>query len=352
MNNGRKWKLGYLQGGDLKSYDSSFRNLITRLAELGWLEPVDWSELPPRSNVREAWNFLARNMHSKYLRIETEHFWSADWNRDRRKIIRKQVLPALRKKKVDLMLAMGIWAGHDLANNLHSTPTVYFGPSFSVEKSFQHDPAVYGHIYLPRHSDFILRQVRLFKRITDFKTLGVVYVGTEEGRFLANLELLKRISRTENFSLVTIKISPYTSFISGQNLQDYIDAHKKISSLADAMWITSWFMNNPVTARRLLAPLVARKIPTWYPHGEHGIVNGAVFGLIHNPRIQARRYADVIVQIFHGVKPTSLIADLPVDNQLVMNYAAASKIGFNVPGNLLAAAHKAYLTINTGEDKE
>ena len=74
LNNGQKWTIGYMQGGEFKGYDSSFKNFINQLAKLGWLDPVDWKELIVPADARDMWHFLAQNMRSKYLQIKIKTF--------------------------------------------------------------------------------------------------------------------------------------------------------------------------------------------------------------------------------------------------------------------------------------
>lgn len=349
LNNGKKWTLGYMQGGRFKGYDSSFKNFINQLAKLGWLEAVDWQRLPANVDARSLWHFLAQNMRSKYLQIKTKYFWSADWNRDKRKTLSRQILAKLKNNKIDLMLAMGLWGGQDLVNNSHSTPTLYMGSPFPVEKYFKKREEIPEHIYLHRNPDFLIRQIRLFKKITKFKTLGVVYVASSEGRFLASLKLLQQFSKEGNFKLIAVRVLPCRKKKSEENLNKHIKAYKKLAPLVDAVWVTSCFVNRPEAARQILAPLFRYQIPSWYPHGEHGVANGVIFGVIHNPEKRAQHYAETTAKIFNGVKPASQVKDLPINNYLVINYAAAKKINFEVSKSLRDVAKKTYYNINTGE---
>ena len=350
LNNGEKWIIGYYQNGKSQKYNSSLKIYLDHLAEMGWLEPVDWTKLPENSSTKELWFFLAENMHSKYVRIKKKYFWSSEWSLTKRKIIRKQVISRLQNNEVDLMLVMGTWPGQDLANNLHSTPTLYLESSFPIGRLFKEDGKIPDHLYLVRDPDFLLRQIRLFRKITKFKTLGVVYVASSEGRFRASLKLLKHFSNEDNFKLVVVRILPHEELNSEARLKEHIKAHEKIAPKIDAMWLTSSFMDSPETAKLILAPFFKYKVPTWYPHGKQGVANGAVFGVIHNPHKRARHYAEITAKIFNGAKPSNQVRDLSVDNHLAINCAAAKKIDFKIPKTLLGVAKSSYLNINTGDN--
>lgn len=350
LNNGKKWKIGYLQGGKAQRFELTLRNFIDNMAKLGWLEPVDWSGLPKSATAENAWNYLAENMQSKYLRISKRHFWNYDWSLVKRRENRKDILKQLGRKEIDLMLAMGTWAGQDLANRMHKVPVMFLESSFPIARKLYKNARIPEHLYLPRYPEFLLRQVRLFRNLTKFKTLGVVYVASSEGRHRAGLELLKHLSRQEKFKLVVARILPRKKLDSEKLLKEYIEAHEKIASKVDAMWVTTGFVNKPGTAAKVLAPLLKYKVPTWSPHGRQGVKHGVIFGVVSCPDNWAKYHAYAAARILNGAKPVNQGIDMPVDNQLVINCAAASNINFKIPKNLLAVAKESYLGI-TGRNK-
>jgi ABC-type uncharacterized transport system substrate-binding protein len=351
LNNGKKWKIGYFESGKSMKYSSSLKNYINYLAKTGWADAIDWKKLPADSTSKEIWNFLAQNMRSEYIQIDKKYFWSSDWSLSKREKIRKQLIYALQRKNVDLMLTMGAWGGQDLANNQHSVPIICLESSLNIKKLLRRNGEIPENLYFPRNPNFLLRQIRLFRKITKFKTLGVVYVASSEGRFRANLKLLKKLSKEKNFELIAVRILPHKELNSTERLKNYIQAHEQIVKKIDAMWLTSDFMDNPESASKLLTPFFKYKIPTWYPYGKRGVANGAVFGVIHNPLKRAQHYAAITAKIFNGVKPASQIKILPIDNHLIINCAAAKKINFKITKSLLSVAEKTYLEINTGEKK-
>jgi ABC-type uncharacterized transport system substrate-binding protein len=320
------------------------------MTKLGWLDPVNWNKLPKNVTAEDTWNYLADNMQSKYLQIDKENFWCHNWSLAKRRKNRKEVLATLNRKKIDLMLTMGIWAGQDLANRLHNTPTMYLESSFPIAKKLYKNAEVPEHLYLPRYPEFLLRQVRLFQKLTKFKTLGVVYVASSEGRHRASLSLLKHLSQQGKFKLISVRILPRKELKSERLLEEYIEAHEKIAPKVDAMWVTTGFVNNPDTAAKVLAPFFKYKVPTWSPHSRQGVRHGILFGVIVTPRKWAEHHAHAAAKILNGAKPVNQAVDMPVDNQLVINCAAASKIDFKIPKNLLAVAKESYLGI-TGRNK-
>lgn len=351
LNNGKKWTIGYLQSGKLKRYNSSFRCFIDQLAQLGWLEPVDWSKLPPPASALAAWHFLADNMRSEYLQIHKKHFWCHDWHLATRRKNKKTLLTALARKEVDLMLAMGSWASLDMADRLHGIPTLALGSSFSLNRALHEQRKIPDHLYLPHYPDLLLRQIRLFRKIVKFHSLGVAYADSAEGRHRAGLKQLRSFSKQENFVLVEVEIQVPGNTKQEELLRQYIKAHNRLAPRVDAMWITTTLVNSPDSAAKVLAPFFKHKVPTWYPHGQEGVAHGVVFGMVSNPRKQTDYHARAAARILNGAKPADLARNMTVDNSLAINCAAADKIAFKIPKTLLAVTQKSYLKINTGEDK-
>ncbi|MFA7230814.1 MAG: hypothetical protein WC071_06050, partial [Victivallaceae bacterium] len=129
LNNNKKWSIGYIEGGTFSHYTQALKSTIDGLTALGWMKPVDWKRLPPdNENAELIWNFLADTAQSDYLIFQKNAFYSGKWNKTHRLLNRKALLSRLKENKdIDLVLAMGTWAGQDLATNLHATPVVVMG---------------------------------------------------------------------------------------------------------------------------------------------------------------------------------------------------------------------------------
>ena len=120
LNNGKKWRIGYYEGGPFSDYTDTMGTFIEGVMALGWIkgetppEPVD--ELP-----KPYWNWLTQ-CNSPFLSFNAQDSYSAGWDHQNRLEIRKALLEKLKTGALDLVIAMGTWAGLDLANNEHARP--------------------------------------------------------------------------------------------------------------------------------------------------------------------------------------------------------------------------------------
>jgi hypothetical protein len=72
-NNGKKWRIGYYQGGDYIDYANSLFAMTAALMELGWIEPAD---LPPKQEAQTVffgtgWQIIQKANISNSLKMPT-----------------------------------------------------------------------------------------------------------------------------------------------------------------------------------------------------------------------------------------------------------------------------------------
>ena len=112
---GKKWRIAYYQGGPWSDYYSSLEATVQGLIDLGWIEPVEL----PASGVRDTrvlWDWLVQNVESDFVEFVGDAYYTANWSEEVRTATRRGIIERLNKDKdVDLMMAMGTWAGLDLA---------------------------------------------------------------------------------------------------------------------------------------------------------------------------------------------------------------------------------------------
>ena len=130
MNNGKKWRIGYLEGGPLPNYPDNLRAMVTAFSDLGWAKKPAFPPSADVDDTKQLWSWISKNLKSDYLEFVQDAYWSNNWDDNLRPKNRQLILDRLNQKKdMDLMLAMGTWAGQDLANNEHSVPTVVMSTS-------------------------------------------------------------------------------------------------------------------------------------------------------------------------------------------------------------------------------
>ncbi|MHC4222000.1 MAG: ABC transporter substrate-binding protein, partial [Planctomycetota bacterium] len=131
LNNGEKWRIVFYEGGPHVNYYHYLEATILGLMKLGWIEKADLGKIQSKSkDTRRLWNWLVNNSRSDYLEFVEDGYYSANWDDDQRQANRARILKSLKwDTDIDLAIAMGTWAGLDLANNEHSVPTVVMSTS-------------------------------------------------------------------------------------------------------------------------------------------------------------------------------------------------------------------------------
>lgn len=110
---GRKWRVGYLEGGNTMSYLMLLHSTVKGLMELGWIERTETPGMAVYAeSTRMLWQWLSENIESEYIEFVAHAYWSCLWDEEFRHAVKAEVLERLnRKGDIDLMIAMGTWAG-------------------------------------------------------------------------------------------------------------------------------------------------------------------------------------------------------------------------------------------------
>ncbi|MBF0225561.1 MAG: ABC transporter substrate-binding protein [Desulfobacterales bacterium] len=347
-NNGKKWKIGYYEGGPFLAYPKHLINIVKNLSELGWMEKI---EIPKPDNTSEStaiWNFLSQNVNSPYLEFVADAHWNADWDSEKRKICKENALKRLKAKDIDLMLALGTWAGQDLVNDLHSVPTMGISISDSVKSKIIKSPEDSGfeHVHVRCDPDRDLRMITLFYNIFNFKKLGVVYEDTLEGRSYAAMDDIEKVAKERGFEIISEKI-PAHNIDENTNLQLIINAHNKLAPMVDAFFITIHRTAIPKNMPQLIAPFLKHKVPTFSQYGTVMVQYGSLISINETADfVDVGRFnANVIASILNGIKPREINQIFENPKKVAINLEVARIIGFDVPPGLKAIADEIYTEI-------
>ncbi|MFZ5570798.1 MAG: ABC transporter substrate-binding protein [Thermodesulfobacteriota bacterium] len=350
-NQGVPWRIGYLEGGPYVNYPVNLRALVMALAEMGWMEPL---KLPPQADetdTRQLWAWLSHNVKSSFIRFVPDAYWSNDWDDARRKTVKDEVLRRLtREKDIDLMLAMGTRAGQDLANSDHHVATIVMSSSNPLEsniiKSYQ-DSGL-DHLNARVDPTRYERQVRIFHDIFGFKKLGIVYeTDTPEGRTYGAIEDVKRVSRERGFEVVACH-APFSNVSPEEAKKAVRDCIEGLAPKIDAFYFTTHRGVTDANMERLLAPLYARRIPTFSQMGSHEVKYGVLLSIARAGfKYIGRFHAETIARIFNGAKPRDLEQIFEDPPRIAINLKAAQIIGYDPELDILGSADEVYDTIAT-----
>ena len=59
-NNGKKWRVGYLEGGPFVGYAMTLKALVQGLSELGWVEEIQFPAQSDETTTEELWTWMAK----------------------------------------------------------------------------------------------------------------------------------------------------------------------------------------------------------------------------------------------------------------------------------------------------
>lgn len=344
------WQVAYYQGGDYQDYYDYLLVTVEGLAELGWIEPLSLPDFADR-NTAAAWQWLAENVQSQYLTFVTDGFYDAKWDQNRRQEVRGQLLSRLNHTDdIDLVIAMGTWAGQDLASNLHRIPTVVLSASDplsgGVIKSLE--DSGYDHVFASYDPGLYRQQVQLFHRLIGFKTLGVPYEDSLSGRSYAGMDLIEQTAAQSGFEIVTCHT---LSDIADQRRaeQSVIDCFDQLAPKVDAIYVTTQGGVNARTTPRLVEIANRHGVPTFAQNGEAEVRLGYLLSLSrkHGLLPEGRFIAGNVGRIFNGAVPRSLEQAFTSASSVVLNMKTAEQIGLYLDADLLAAADKMFRQIES-----
>jgi len=351
-NNGIKWRLAYYQGGAYDGYYYYLSTTIKGFMKLGWIE----TEALPDSSDRDSralWKWLVQDVQSDYLEFVEDGFYSAAWDDSVRQLVRNDVINRLSKRKdIDLVLAMGTWAGQDLATNEHSVPTIIVTSNNPIRSGAIRsiEDSGYDHVNARVDPSANERQIDFFHQTTGFKKLGVAYENTVAGRTYAAIDSVRTVASKQGFEVVEC----YTqSDIPDLELagETVISCFEEFAGKVDAIYVTQQGGVNRNTIPKLVALANSHRIPTLSNIGERGVRYGFLLSIstYYGSEASGIFFASNVAKVFNGAKPRSLSQVLVESPRIAINLKTAELVGLYLYADVLAAADQVFPTIATPE---
>ncbi|WP_417228334.1 ABC transporter substrate-binding protein [Amphritea sp.] len=338
LNQGEKWRVAYYQGGEYYDYYQYLKATTEGLMAQGWISPAT---IPSEySTTAQLWRWLVDHAQSDYLAFLADGFYSPEWDRHDRELLRPKVLERLRHNhEVDLLLAMGTWAGMDMATDDHRVPTIVMsvsdprGIGLLTEQG-----SLYSHLYVSEDPQHYERQVALFHDLIGFKTLGVAYENTLEGRSYASIELIHRLAQERDFKVVSCFTQSDVNDQLAANTS-VIDCFQVLAGQVDAIYVTAQGGVNNDTIPQLVHIANQNSIPTFSQYGQREVKMGYLMSLsqIEGYQREGKILSGVASHILHGSSPASLVKNRETINGISLNLKTAEQIGLYLNADLLAA---------------
>lgn len=349
-NKGKKWRIGYYEGGPYINYKNSLIGTIRGLMELGWIERTEIpNKEPEKAETTPLWNWLATKAESKYLNFVENAHYSADWDKKLRAKTSSELIKRLNKKKdIDFIIAMGTWAGQDLANNKHQTPTIVCSTTDAVEAGIIKSPeeSGYDHLWAQIDPYRFVRQIRIFHDFIEFTRLGMAYEDTEAGRSYAALKWVKQVSEERNFEIVECltKSDGVKPEVAAESVKKCMKtlAEKKV----DAIYMTE---QGGVTGKTICdhAEIINKnRIPSFSQKGPDEVERGLLLSIAKGGYKYVGLFqAKTMAKHFNGAKLSELEQIHESPPKIAVNLKTAELIEWDVPPDILGIADAIYTEI-------
>jgi ABC-type uncharacterized transport system substrate-binding protein len=340
---GGKWRIGYVGSGDYIDYSRTLRAIVQGLAQLGWLTVPD---IPEDLDARQMWNFLAENVKSKNVTFVADA-WQQPGNFDAtlRPVVRAAVSQRINEKNdLDLIIAMGTWAGQDMAALGAPVPTIVASTSDAVGARIVASAQDSGldNLHARVQPERYQRQVRLFHEIVPFKILGMVYEDSAEGRTYAAVPAVEQVAQEQGFEVKSCD-APSSNIGIQQAEQNALDCYSELASQVDAMYVS---VHRGVTIHNIadVATILRHaEVPSFAMLGSTQVRAGLLMSLAQADYSYVGLFhAETIARVFNGARPRQLSQIWIDPPKIAVNLETARRIGFDPPVDILLAADEVY----------
>lgn len=344
---GKRWRIGYVESGNYDQYPLTLTQIIKGLQHLEWLHLN--TDIPKGISGHDLWTWLAANAQSKYLEFVQDAYWQpGDFDAEKRAPMREAIVKRIHDKgDIDLMIAMGTWAGQDMRAIGPPIPTIVASASDAVGAGISDSAKDSGreNLHTRVEPERFQRQVRLFHEIVPFKKLGIVYENSAAGRTYAAVDAVEQVSRELGFSVQPCYAAS-SSITTEQAVANAVGCYSKLADeRVDAVYVTTHRGVTPDSIGTISKILEQAKIPSFSMNGSKEVKQGILLSLAQADLSYVGLFqAEAIARIFHGAKPRQLSQIWIDPPKIALNLATARVIGFNPPVDILLAADEVYQT--------
>nr|WP_233256834.1 ABC transporter substrate binding protein [Achromobacter sp. RW408] len=340
---GRKWRIGYFESGDYSEYPRTLRVIVDGLQKLGWITvPV----IPDGLNGRQMWEYLADNARSDTLEFVRDAWWQpGNFDAAQRPAVRESIKQRLEgRKDIDLIIAMGTWAGQDMAGLGAPVPTIVASTSDAVGSRITRSAQDSGldNLHARVQPERYQRQVRLFHEIVPFKRLGLVYEDSPEGRTYSAVEAVEQVAREQGFKVLTCN-APSNGIAPEVATRNALECYARLAPQIDAAYVTVHRGVTPTSIDTVAEILRQARVPSFSMLGSEEVKHGLLLSLAQaDYSYVGLFYAETMARIFNGAKARELSQVWIDPAKIALNLQTARVIGFDPPVDILLAADEVY----------
>lgn len=343
--NGQRWRIGYIESGVYSEYPLTLRAVIDGLEHLGWLQLP--APMPGELGGEALWHWLGQNAQSDYLQFVTDAYWRpGNFDSEQREPVRNNVLERISTQNdLDLMIAMGTWAGQDMRAIGPPIPTVVTSTSDALSAGIVdsiHDSGL-DNLHARVEPERYQRQLRLFHDIAPFESLGIVYENSDAGRTYVALDAITQTSQELGFKVVHCH-AVSSNITAEQAVQNALGCYQELADQhVDAVYITSHQGVTQESVVEIARILREAGIPSFSMSGADDVQRGVLLSLAQaNVSYVGLFHAEAIARIFNGALPRQLDQVWIDPAKIALNLETARIIGFDPPIDILLAADEVY----------
>ena len=349
LKDGKKWRIGYYEGGPYIDYQWIFAETVKALMKMGWIEEAMLPKLTGEE-TSGLWKWLATEAKSNYLEFVKDAHYNAMWEDQLREETIEKIIRRLNTKKdIDLMIAMGTWAGKDLANNRHKTNTMVVSASDAVGAGIikSVEDSGYDHVHAYVDPFRYQRQVRVFHDMIGFKKLGVAYENTVDGRSYSAIEMVEKVAKERNFEIERCYAVSDIADVAKKE-KEYVDCFRQLAQKADAIYVTVHGGVSPRSIPQMVKIANSQRTPTFSQSGSEEVKWGILASLSQAGfKYVGQFHAETFAKVFNGAKPRALDQIFEEPKKISINLKTAVAIGYDPPVDVLGAADEIFEDIET-----
>lgn len=335
-------RIAYIEGGPYWEYRDSLMALFQSLFHLELLAAN------PPANLETSWDLWqwAASIDNPRLHFSTEHYYSSQWNNSGRAQTQALLYDTIAAGEVDLVLAMGTWAGLDLSQKDPGAPVLVMAVSDAVGAGLFRDGVPGNPSWLhvridPARYD---RQVRIFHETLGFERLGLVFKDTVAGRSYAALDTVLAVGAELNFEVLTCAIPDGLDDSTEEEV--LLDCYASLIRQTDALYVTAQKSLNARTLPLLVQKSLEHEIPTFSQNGSAEVRAGLLMSIAQVSFSYVGDFtAEIFVRILAGEIPGSLPMIFEDPPKIAINLVTAMEVGYDVPVDILVAADEIFQSI-------
>lgn len=347
----KSYNVVYVENDPYFNYAGTFEGILKGLEFIGYLPSLD--DMPYVSGQSDTYAMfswlVAHTKSSKISFKDGDYYRLTDMSDEEKQAFIDRMNTS---GEADLIIAMGTKAGKFASQNINVTPVMVFSTSDAVgagivasaEDSGKDN--VWAHVDTKRY----FRQVSVFYDLVKFKSIGVVYEDTPEGRVLASLSTLEDFAKNNGLELVERHVKEAESIEDQERYdKDLIDAYKDIANEVDAFYLTAGSRDTQ-KLYEYLQPFYDSNVPVFSQTGIVEVEKGALMTVYRLNYDEIGYFgSDTITKVLEGELPRKLTQEFGETPSISINLEAAKMINFNIPFDVMLISDKIFTEIKVEE---